>query len=129
MTIDLRSDTVTQPTPGMREAIANAPVGDDVYGDDPTVNSLEALSLMHMKMPVHISSPQLQLQLKIPITSAEERFNQSLRSNVSAEAHAIEEFRCTLMALVSGTPTLQPALPFPNLVSTSTPSASVSLKA
>ena len=41
MAIDLRSDTVTQPTAAMREAIANAPVGDDVYGDDPTVNSLE----------------------------------------------------------------------------------------
>ena len=41
MKIDLRSDTVTQPSPGMRAAIAAAPVGDDVYGDDPTVNSLE----------------------------------------------------------------------------------------
>ena len=41
MAIDLRSDTVTQPTVAMREAIANAAVGDDVYGDDPTVNSLE----------------------------------------------------------------------------------------
>ena len=40
--IDLRSDTVTQPTPAMREAMANAPVGDDVYGEDPTVLELEA---------------------------------------------------------------------------------------
>lgn len=40
--IDLRSDTVTWPTPAMREAMANAPVGDDVYGEDPTVNQLEA---------------------------------------------------------------------------------------
>ena len=39
--IDLRSDTVTQPTQEMRAAMLNAPVGDDVYGDDPTVNSLE----------------------------------------------------------------------------------------
>ncbi|SEG04765.1 low-specificity L-threonine aldolase [Vibrio hangzhouensis] len=39
--MDFRSDTVTQPTPAMREAMANAPVGDDVYGDDPTVNELE----------------------------------------------------------------------------------------
>jgi threonine aldolase len=39
--IDLRSDTVTKPTPAMREAIAGAEVGDDVYGDDPTVNELE----------------------------------------------------------------------------------------
>ncbi|HWS38954.1 MAG TPA: GntG family PLP-dependent aldolase [Actinoplanes sp.] len=39
---DLRSDTVTRPTPGMREAMAKAAVGDDVFGDDPTVNALEA---------------------------------------------------------------------------------------
>jgi len=42
--IDLRSDTVTKPTPEMREAMAEAEVGDDVYGDDPTVNRLEALA-------------------------------------------------------------------------------------
>jgi threonine aldolase len=40
--IDLRSDTVTQPTPQMRQAMFEAEVGDDVYGDDPTVNRLEA---------------------------------------------------------------------------------------
>ncbi|SHK14692.1 L-threonine aldolase [Marinobacter antarcticus] len=40
--IDLRSDTVTRPTRKMREAMATAEVGDDVYGDDPTVNSLQA---------------------------------------------------------------------------------------
>ena len=42
--IDLRSDTVTKPTPEMREAMAEAEVGDDVYGDDPTVSRLEALA-------------------------------------------------------------------------------------
>ncbi len=40
--IDLRSDTVTRPSPAMREAMAHAAVGDDVYGDDPTVRRLEA---------------------------------------------------------------------------------------
>ncbi|WP_223570809.1 low-specificity L-threonine aldolase [Pseudomonas sp. BF-R-26] len=40
--IDLRSDTVTQPTAGMLDAMANAATGDDVYGEDPTVNRLEA---------------------------------------------------------------------------------------
>ena len=40
--IDLRSDTVTQPCAGMRAAMLEAPLGDDVYGDDPTVNLLEA---------------------------------------------------------------------------------------
>ena len=43
-TIDLRSDTVTHPTPEMREAMYRAEVGDDVYGEDPTVNRLEELA-------------------------------------------------------------------------------------
>ncbi|MFW6093120.1 MAG: low-specificity L-threonine aldolase [Pseudomonadota bacterium] len=43
-TVDLRSDTVTRPTRAMRAAMAAAEVGDDVYGEDPTVNPLEALA-------------------------------------------------------------------------------------
>lgn len=46
--IDLRSDTVTQPTEAMREAMARAEVGDDVFGEDPTVNALEALAAARM---------------------------------------------------------------------------------
>jgi threonine aldolase len=42
--IDLRSDTVTQPTPEMREAMARAAVGDDVYGEDPTINRLQEMA-------------------------------------------------------------------------------------
>ncbi len=42
--IDLRSDTVTKPTVEMRKAMAEAEVGDDVYGEDPTVNRLEELA-------------------------------------------------------------------------------------
>ncbi|MEE4110437.1 MAG: beta-eliminating lyase-related protein, partial [Halieaceae bacterium] len=42
--IDLRSDTVTRPTPPMRDAMHRAATGDDVYGEDPTVNALEALA-------------------------------------------------------------------------------------
>ena len=41
MLIDLRSDTVTKPTPEMKEAMFSAPVGDDVFGEDPTINQLE----------------------------------------------------------------------------------------
>ncbi len=44
MPIDLRSDTVTHPTPAMREAMYRAEVGDDVYGEDPTVNRLQELA-------------------------------------------------------------------------------------
>ena len=39
--IDLRSDTITKPTPKMLDAMMNASVGDDVFGDDPTVNQLQ----------------------------------------------------------------------------------------
>ncbi len=48
--IDLRSDTVTQPTPEMREAMANAEVGDDVYEEDPTVYRLQELSAEKLGM-------------------------------------------------------------------------------
>jgi len=46
--VDLRSDTVTLPTPAMREAMYRAEVGDDVYGEDPTVNRLEAMAAERM---------------------------------------------------------------------------------
>jgi threonine aldolase len=46
--IDLRSDTVTQPTPEMREAMYRAELGDDVYGEDPTVNRLERMAAERM---------------------------------------------------------------------------------
>ncbi len=46
-TIDLRSDTVTRPTPKMRAAMAAAAVGDDVYGEDPSINALEARAAQH----------------------------------------------------------------------------------
>ena len=46
--VDLRSDTVTRPTPEMREAMANAEVGDDVYGEDPTVNRLQEMTAERM---------------------------------------------------------------------------------
>ena len=49
--IDLRSDTITQPTDAMRQAMANAVVGDDVLGDDPTVRELEALAAEKLGKP------------------------------------------------------------------------------
>ena len=56
--IDLRSDTVTQPTEAMRRAMAEAEVGDDVYGEDPTVNRLEELAaeLMGKEAALLVSS-------------------------------------------------------------------------
>jgi threonine aldolase len=56
--IDLRSDTVTHPTPAMRRAIAAAEVGDDVFGDDPTVNALEerAAELLGKEAAIFVAS-------------------------------------------------------------------------
>ncbi|HEX2991060.1 MAG TPA: low-specificity L-threonine aldolase [Anaerolineales bacterium] len=55
--IDLRSDTVTKPTPEMREAMAEAEVGDDVYRDDPTLNRLEDLAAEMMGKEASIFVP------------------------------------------------------------------------
>jgi threonine aldolase len=55
--IDLRSDTVTKPTDAMREAMANAVVGDDVYGEDPTVNRLQELAAGMVGMQAAIFVP------------------------------------------------------------------------
>jgi len=56
--IDLRSDTVSHPTPEMREAMASAPVGDDVYGEDPTVNALqeEAAAMLGKEAALFVAS-------------------------------------------------------------------------
>jgi threonine aldolase len=65
--IDLRSDTVTQPTPAMREAMFAAPLGDDVFGDDPTVNALEekAARLFGMEAALFCPSGTMTNQLAI----------------------------------------------------------------
>lgn len=55
--IDLRSDTVTRPSAAMRDAMAAAEVGDDVYGEDPTVNRLEALAAEMLGMEAAIFVP------------------------------------------------------------------------
>jgi len=57
MIVDLRSDTVTKPTPGMLEAMFNAKVGDDVFGEDETVNALEAKAAEMFGMEAGIFCP------------------------------------------------------------------------
>jgi threonine aldolase len=57
MGIDLRSDTVTQPSETMRTAAAEAAVGDDVYGEDPTMNELEAAAADHVGMAEAVCVP------------------------------------------------------------------------
>jgi threonine aldolase len=67
--IDLRSDTVTTPTPEMRRAMADAEVGDDVYGEDPTVNRLQALAagLLGKEAALYVPSGTMANQLAIRV--------------------------------------------------------------
>lgn len=67
--IDLRSDTVTRPTPAMREAMAKAPVGDDVFGEDPTVNALQekAADLLGREAALFVPSGTMANQLAIKL--------------------------------------------------------------
>ena len=55
--VDLRSDTVTRPTPAMREVIAKAEVGDDVYGEDPSVNALQERAAALLGKPAALFVP------------------------------------------------------------------------
>lgn len=67
MIIDLRSDTVTRPTAGMKEAMFAAPVGDDVFGEDPTINALEEkiATLFGMEAAVFCPSGTMTNQIAI----------------------------------------------------------------
>jgi len=69
LTIDLRSDTVTKPTPGMLDAMLHAEVGDDVFGDDPTINKLEekCAKLLGMEAAVYCPSGTMTNQIGINI--------------------------------------------------------------
>lgn len=69
MLIDLRSDTITRPTKGMQEAMWSAPVGDDVFGDDPSVNALEkkAAQLFGMEAALFCPSGTMTNQLAIRV--------------------------------------------------------------
>lgn len=68
-TIDFRSDTVTKPSEAMREAMFNAPIGDDVYGEDPTVNELQdfAANLFGMEAALFCSSGTQTNQIAINV--------------------------------------------------------------
>jgi len=67
--IDLRSDTVTKPSPAMREAMARAEVGDDVYGEDPTVRALEerVAALLGKEAALFVTSGSMGNQLAIAV--------------------------------------------------------------
>ena len=90
--IDLRSDTVTQPSDEMRAAMFNAPVGDDVYGDDPTANSLEervaALFGFEAALFTPTGSMANQLAIRQLVKPGEELLTESFSHIVRAELGA-----------------------------------------
>ena len=92
MAIDLRSDTVTKPSQGMRDAIASAAVGDDVYGDDPTVNSLEERVAQMFGMEAGLFSPTgslaNQLLIRTLVKPGEELLTEERAHIVRAELGA-----------------------------------------
>jgi len=94
--IDLRSDTVTRPSQAMREAIAQAPVGDDVYSDDPTVNSLEerVASIFGKEAGVFTPTGSLanQLAIRMLVAPGEELLAESNSHIVRAELGAAAVF-------------------------------------
>lgn len=98
-TIDFRSDTVTQPTPEMKEAMFNAPLGDDVFGEDPTINELEryAAEMFGMEAAIYcVSGTQTnQIAINIHVQPGGE-----VITNVDSHVYKYEgggdcsEFRC-----------------------------------
>lgn len=68
-TIDMRSDTVTQPSADMRQAMASAPVGDDVFGDDPTINKLQetVADLLGKEAALYVPSGTMGNQLALKV--------------------------------------------------------------
>ncbi len=84
MSIDLRSDTVTKPTAKMREAMASAEVGDDVYGDDPTLNKLEDLASKMLGKEASVFVPSGTFANQLAIMTHTQRGDEIL---VGDEAH------------------------------------------
>jgi threonine aldolase len=96
MRVDLRSDTLTRPTPGMRAAIADAEVGDDVYGEDPTVNALEAevAELLGFESGLFVPSGTLgnQLGMRLLVPPGKELICDTVAHVVRAESGAAAVF-------------------------------------
>jgi threonine aldolase len=97
--IDLRSDTVTRPTPSMRRAMAEAEVGDDVYGEDPTVNRLQerAAEIFEKEAAIFVPTGSMgnQIAVKLHTRPGEEV--------VIEERGHIYNFEMAAMSAISGT--------------------------
>ncbi len=105
--IDLRSDTVTRPSPAMRKAMAEAEVGDDVYGEDPTINRLEAVvaELLGFERALFVPSGTMANQIAVLL--------QARRGSevILTEGAHLYEFEPGALAVLAGVlPRLIPAL-------------------
>jgi threonine aldolase len=96
--IDLRSDTVTRPTPEMRRAMAEAEVGDDVYGEDPTVNRLEARAAEVLGMEAALFVPSGTMGNAIAIRILTQRGDEVL---VERRSHVVR-YELSGMSVLSG---------------------------
>lgn len=96
--IDLRSDTVTRPTPEMRKAMAEADVGDDVYGEDPTVNRLEARAAGILGMEAALFVPSGTMGNAIAVRILTERGDEVLAERRS---HVVR-YELSGMSVLSG---------------------------
>ncbi|MHB8313590.1 MAG: GntG family PLP-dependent aldolase [Candidatus Dormibacteria bacterium] len=96
--IDLRSDTVTRPTPAMRQAMARAEVGDDVFGEDPTVLALEERVAKLLGKESALFCPSGTMSNLIAIAAATERGDEVL---VDGEAHILH-YELAGSAVVAG---------------------------
>lgn len=96
--IDLRSDTVTMPTPEMRRAMAAAEVGDDVYSDDPTVNRLEQLAAEMLGKEAAIFVPSGTMGNQIAVMSWTQYGNEIIAGQLSHIVH----YECGAAARLSG---------------------------
>lgn len=104
--IDLRSDTVTKPTPAMRKAMYEAPVGDDVYGEDPTVNRLQDMLAERTGFAAALFMPSGSQSNQVALAVHTKR-GQEVVAPVGAH---IYEYEIGAMAVISGLiPRLVPA--------------------
>src|ERR1035438_4217691 len=96
--IDLRSDTVTKPTPEMRRAMMEAEVGDDVYGEDPTVNLLEsrAAAITGKKAPLFVPTGTMGNTIAVKLHT---RHGEEVICDV--RAHVLE-YELSMLAWFSG---------------------------
>ena len=97
-TIDLRSDTVTKPTPAMRRAVAEAEVGDDVYAEDPTVNRLQAALAERAGFEAGLLMPSGTMGNQVAIAVHTRRGEEVI---VPEGAH-VYEYELGSMAVISG---------------------------